>query len=328
MPFVDYCDSHGIILAVLPPHSTHRLQPLDVSLFSPLATAYSNEADRFIQSSQGFSRITKRVFWMLFRPAFKKAFISSNILAGFSATGIYPLNPKKVLSQLHKKTPSPFSSDGEIKQKTPGSVRGLRRAEKAIRAAGKVAAEIDIILRASQKLATKAELLEHENIGLRQALIHEKGRRKKGKAMGLIGKDEAGQAIFFSPGKIAEVRAKHEELRAQKEQEQQAKELKKQEQALAKERKKQELQERQNNRAKIRAEKQQQKELEKIARAAQKEANKQLRAEQQRQKDHIKQNRGSTKRKREPDIPEEIPEPKMRIGYSGRNITLPTRFRA
>ena len=328
MRFVDYCDSHGIILAVLPPHSTHRLQPLDVSLFSPLATAYSHEIDDFIQKSQGFCRITKRVFWRLFRPAFQKAFISNNILAGFSATGVHPLNPEKVLSQLQKKTPSPTTSDSEAKRKTPGSVRGLRRMERAIRAEGEMAAEVNIILRASQKLATRAELLEHENTGLRQALIDEKGRRKRGKAMGLNGRDEAGQAIFYSPAKIAAVRAEHEELRAQKEQEKREKEAKKQEQALAKERKKQELQGRRENRAKIRAEKQQQKELEKMARAAQKKVNKQLRDDQQRQKDHTKQKRGSTKRKREPDTPEELPEPKSRLARNGRSIMLPTRFRA
>ena len=48
MRFIDYCDAHNILLAILPPHSTHRLQPLDVSVFSPLATAYSNEIDKFI----------------------------------------------------------------------------------------------------------------------------------------------------------------------------------------------------------------------------------------------------------------------------------------
>ena len=51
MRFIDYCDEHNILLAILPPHSTHRLQPLDVSIFSPFATAYSNEIDKFIQSS-------------------------------------------------------------------------------------------------------------------------------------------------------------------------------------------------------------------------------------------------------------------------------------
>jgi DDE superfamily endonuclease len=35
--FLNSCDVHGIILAILPPHSTHRLQPLEVGIFSPLA---------------------------------------------------------------------------------------------------------------------------------------------------------------------------------------------------------------------------------------------------------------------------------------------------
>jgi hypothetical protein len=33
MAFVDWADQHGIILLILPPHTTHRLQPLDVGLF-------------------------------------------------------------------------------------------------------------------------------------------------------------------------------------------------------------------------------------------------------------------------------------------------------
>lgn len=69
MQFIDYCNEHNILLAILPPHSTHRLQLLDVSVFSPLATAYSSQIDDFIKSSQGFSRVTKRSFWMLFREA-------------------------------------------------------------------------------------------------------------------------------------------------------------------------------------------------------------------------------------------------------------------
>ena len=37
MRFIDWCGLHRIILAFFPSHSTHRLQPLDVSLFGPLA---------------------------------------------------------------------------------------------------------------------------------------------------------------------------------------------------------------------------------------------------------------------------------------------------
>ena len=41
MSWLDYCLRHRILIAVYLPHSTYRLQPLDVSVFLPLATYYS-----------------------------------------------------------------------------------------------------------------------------------------------------------------------------------------------------------------------------------------------------------------------------------------------
>lgn len=41
MEFINLCDSKRIILIVFPSHTTHRLQPLDIGLFLPLATTYS-----------------------------------------------------------------------------------------------------------------------------------------------------------------------------------------------------------------------------------------------------------------------------------------------
>ena len=32
MKFMDFCEAHRIVLGFLPPHSTHRLQPLDVGV--------------------------------------------------------------------------------------------------------------------------------------------------------------------------------------------------------------------------------------------------------------------------------------------------------
>ena len=46
IPFLDWCLEHRILVAVYPPHSTHRLQPLDVSLFNPLANYYSQELNK------------------------------------------------------------------------------------------------------------------------------------------------------------------------------------------------------------------------------------------------------------------------------------------
>jgi hypothetical protein len=41
LDFLEWCHKRRILVAIYPPHSTHRLQPLDVSLFRPLATYYS-----------------------------------------------------------------------------------------------------------------------------------------------------------------------------------------------------------------------------------------------------------------------------------------------
>jgi hypothetical protein len=51
MDFINYCNDHSILLAVFPPHSTHRLQPLDVAMFKPLADAYSAELADYLQDS-------------------------------------------------------------------------------------------------------------------------------------------------------------------------------------------------------------------------------------------------------------------------------------
>jgi DDE superfamily endonuclease len=41
LPSTNYADTNRILLIVFPLHSTHRLQPLDIGLFSLLATFYS-----------------------------------------------------------------------------------------------------------------------------------------------------------------------------------------------------------------------------------------------------------------------------------------------
>lgn len=327
MKFINFCDNHGIILAILPPHSTHRLQPLDVGIFSPLSTAYSYEIDQYIQSSHGFSTITKRSFWSLFRGAWKTALTFNNIRSAFAATGIHPLESTKILNQLRRKTPSPISSDSESPKKTPGSVRGVRRAIKALRAENKdITEEMNLLIRATEKLVIQNEILEHKNVGLRTALVGEKKKAKRGKPMGLFSKNEPGQAIFFSPAKIATVRARQEELEAQKEQEKLRKEAERQIRVVEKERKAQEVQERKENRLKIRAEKLAQKQRDKDARTSQKQMKEHLNIEKQ----------ASKNRNPKPIIVErgessnvsvaQSEEVKTRTARNGRVIALPTRF--
>ena len=327
MKFIDYCDEHNILLGILPPHSTHRLQPLDVAIFSPLATAYSGQIDTLIQSSQGFTRVTKRSFWSLFREAWKTALTASNIRAGFAATGIWPINATRILQQVQTKTPSNPTSDSELKRKTPTSVRGVRRAIKALRAEDPdLGAGLDLIVRATEKLVIQKDLLEHENKGLRAALIGEKKRRKRGKAMELFTKGEPGQAMFFSPGKIAAVRTRQQELEAQKEQERLAKETEKERRAVERELKAQEARERKAARQELAAQKREAKHREKEARILQKQADQQLIYEQSIIRTSPTVTVKIKKRKAVEDPPSLPPPLKSRIGRSSREITLPTRF--
>ena len=62
MEFIRYADKHRVIVMVLPSHTTDRLQPLDISLFSPLATTYTKHLDAYITNGLGLVSMTKRTF--------------------------------------------------------------------------------------------------------------------------------------------------------------------------------------------------------------------------------------------------------------------------
>ena len=186
MPFIEYTHANRILLAVFPPHSTHRLQPLDVGLFSPLANYYSQAINRLLHESQGFCSLTKRDFWSMFSKAWEHAFHAINMRSTFEATGLHPLQPKKVIIEAQKRETTPKEELLEEKPcKTPRSSRGLRRLYQRLEKEGKVHPDAKKLLHAGEKLATKANIAQHEVNGLRKAIVHEKKKRKHGKAIHL-----------------------------------------------------------------------------------------------------------------------------------------------
>jgi hypothetical protein len=88
MKFINLADKLRIIILILPPHFTHRLQPLDVPLFVLLAIFYTNSLNTLMFNSLDMVSISKRVFWNVFLPAWKQAFLEKNIASGFEKTGI------------------------------------------------------------------------------------------------------------------------------------------------------------------------------------------------------------------------------------------------
>ena len=100
MMFIDWCLQNRILLAFYPPHSTHRLQPLDVSVFNPLASFYSQNLNDWIHKTHGVCRMSKRYFYELFWSAWQRALTEKNIKSGWRKAGINTFDPSVVLNQL------------------------------------------------------------------------------------------------------------------------------------------------------------------------------------------------------------------------------------
>lgn len=100
LEILQYCFDNNIILCRIPSHTSHKLQPCDVSVFSSLKTAYREQVERLERGCVG--SIGKEHFTYLYGPARTKAFTPRNIRAGWSKAGLYPFNPDKVLSDVPK----------------------------------------------------------------------------------------------------------------------------------------------------------------------------------------------------------------------------------
>ena len=177
-------------------------------MFSPLATYYSQAIDKLLSESQGLVRLTKRDFWPLFYEAWEKAFRAQNVRSAWEAAGLYPLNPKRVISTVVRQQTPPSKQQTQLQSyKTPGSTRSLRRTFRRLQEEGKIHPDAAILLHVGEKFAADRDIIRHENIGLRKAVLYEKKKRKRGKAMHLYDEGETeGQARFFSPTKVARAR--------------------------------------------------------------------------------------------------------------------------
>jgi hypothetical protein len=104
--FDQYCTANKIITLCMPAHTSHLLQPLDVSCYSPLKRLYGQEIQGLVR--QGIHHIDKDDFLMIYPTVRQQVFTEQNIKSGFRATGLIPYNPERVLSSLTvTKTPSP-----------------------------------------------------------------------------------------------------------------------------------------------------------------------------------------------------------------------------
>lgn len=104
----EFCRNNFIHMVSLPPHTSHRLQPLDLTFFSPLKNALYREYDLYL-STTAHEKITEYELAELLNKAFVRVATMEKAASGFRSAGIFPLNPDKF--QEHD-----FAPANEVKQ--------------------------------------------------------------------------------------------------------------------------------------------------------------------------------------------------------------------
>lgn len=108
------CRQNGIILLSLPPHTSHRMQPLDLTYFGPLKTAYNKECDLYMASNVG-RKITQYEIVQLFAKSFNRISNIEKAAKGFQAAGIWPIDPNKFDDYFVDATLPPENSASNVR---------------------------------------------------------------------------------------------------------------------------------------------------------------------------------------------------------------------
>ncbi|OAQ61378.1 transposase [Purpureocillium lilacinum] len=116
-----YWTATGIHLLVLPPHTSHVLQPLDLSVFSPLKHYYRKQVG-FLSLLTDSSPVGKQNFLSCYQRAREQALTTSITKGDWKATGLWPVSvAKPLLSPLLLENSNKRKKDAK---NTPETSRG------------------------------------------------------------------------------------------------------------------------------------------------------------------------------------------------------------
>ncbi|XP_026179816.1 uncharacterized protein LOC113140229 [Mastacembelus armatus] len=84
-----------VTLLCLPPHTSHILQPLDVSFFGPLKSDFSEVTGDPSAETHSFS-VSKKEFSRVLRDCYQRLKDQQLVVDGFKRCGLYPLDPTAI----------------------------------------------------------------------------------------------------------------------------------------------------------------------------------------------------------------------------------------
>ncbi|KAB0805315.1 hypothetical protein PPYR_02285 [Photinus pyralis] len=83
---------NSVCILCLPPHTTHKLQPLDVGVMYPLSRYMDQSLEKWMNNNPGRT-VTVFQIGKIFSEAYLKAAMPSNAINAFKKTGIVPYDP-------------------------------------------------------------------------------------------------------------------------------------------------------------------------------------------------------------------------------------------
>jgi len=95
LQFMQLMTENSVEVFCFPPHTSHILQPADISVFKSLKTHWTTEGLKFTRHTAG-KKVGKDNFFKVFVPAWSKSATVDNIQSGFRRSGIFPFNPSAV----------------------------------------------------------------------------------------------------------------------------------------------------------------------------------------------------------------------------------------
>ena len=189
--FDQFCTERRIIPLYMPPHSSHLLQPLDISCFAPLKHYYGQKVREMAENN--IHAIDKQDFISIYSSIHGHAFSKNNILSAFAAAGLIPFKPERVLAKLNVKTPTPPSSSSSNQSfylgRTPANLYQLNQQKKQIQdlqqqSLSSVVAEQTLgkIIKGAEMAMQNSILLQQEIHQLHMLNRHQKEKKKTTRA--------------------------------------------------------------------------------------------------------------------------------------------------